>query len=170
MSAKPEEQLISTAETWLAHSKELATLTLYEQRINRVLTRNKTEFSSLQASRIGAAVPVCSLPATQGQTTEAEAQSAESISETSAPEWPDGFVHSSDVPPSIPDPLPPAANQPVPSPAPDSHPDPGHEAPRWLRSFEQLQAATEQPATPAKDLVAAAAPLPSPPTAARPAA
>jgi hypothetical protein len=45
MSGKPEDQFISGAETWLAHSKELATLTLYERRINRVLTRNKVDSS-----------------------------------------------------------------------------------------------------------------------------
>ena len=109
MSVKPEDQFIAGAETWLANSKELATLTLYEQRINRVLTRNKTEFESRQAARGGAGLPACALPTTQSQEPEATplpAQPADSKPETSASEQPAGFVHSSDVPPPAPDPQP----------------------------------------------------------------
>jgi hypothetical protein len=102
MSAKPEDQFISSAETWLAHSKELATLTLYEQRINRVLARNKTEFSSLQAARQASSAGLpCAPPATQSQSPEVlptAAEPAESQPETATPEQPAGFVHSSEAP------------------------------------------------------------------------
>src|SRR5262249_1785256 len=59
-----EQQVAAGAETWLANAKELATLTLYEQRINRVLTRNKAEFDSKQAARRGggAGVLACGTP------------------------------------------------------------------------------------------------------------
>jgi hypothetical protein len=118
MSVKPEDQFIAGAETWLANSKELATLTLYEQRINRVLTRNKTEFDSRQAARGGAGLPACAVPTTQNQepeATQAPAQPAEPNSEPAAPEQPAGFVHSSEAPPPAPDPQPltPAAKRPA---------------------------------------------------------
>ena len=125
MSAKPEDQFISGAETWLAHSKELATLTLYEQRINRVLARNKAEFASLQAARRGAGVLACALPTAASQQPEvpaAVAEPAESQTETTAPDQPAGFVHSSDVPTPTTDP---------------QVSDPNPQASRWLRSFEQ---------------------------------
>lgn len=41
------DKFLAGAETWIAHVKELALLTLYEQRINnRALTRNKAEFEA----------------------------------------------------------------------------------------------------------------------------
>jgi hypothetical protein len=119
MSLKPEEPF-SSAETWLAHSKELATLTLYEQRINRVLSRNKAEFESRQAARqaSGADLLVCALPTTQSQSPEAipaAAEPDELKTEIAAPEQPVGFVHSSATasPTAEPQPLTPAAKQPA---------------------------------------------------------
>ena len=98
----PSRRLAAGAETWLAHSKELSTLTLYEQRIYRVLTHNKAEFASIQSARaVAQASPACALPATQIQVPEAPplpAQPAEPKPETAAPEQPVGFVHSSDLP------------------------------------------------------------------------
>jgi hypothetical protein len=102
MSAKPEDQFISGAETWLAHSKELATLTLYEQRINRLLSRNKAEFSSLQGTRRGAGLPACALSTTQSRPAE-PAQAVSQRVETAPPEQPAGFVYSSEAPSSAPD-------------------------------------------------------------------
>ena len=125
MSVKSADQFIAGAETWLANSKELATLTLYEQRINRVLTRNKTEFDSRRAARGGAGLPACAFPTTQNQEPEATQVPAEPVvshPETAAPEQPAGFVHSSEPPP------PPLDSQPA---------DPGREAACWLRSFER---------------------------------
>jgi hypothetical protein len=118
MSLKPEEESFSSAETWLAHSKELATLTLYEQRINRVLNRNKAEFQARQATRSGAGLPACAPSTTQSQEPEAAravAQPSEPKTETAAPEQSVGFAHSSDVPPpaSEPQPLTPAAKRPA---------------------------------------------------------
>ena len=118
MSVKSADQFIAGAETWLANSKELATLTLYEQRINRVLTRNKTEFDSRQAARGGAGLPACAFPTTQSQEPEATQVAAEpavSHPETAAPEQPAGFVHSSEAPPPPLDsqPAAPAAKQPA---------------------------------------------------------
>ncbi len=106
MSAK--QRLAAGAETWLAHSKELSTLTLYEQRINRVLTRNKAEFASIQFARSGADLPACgtpvphpgALPTTQSQVLEAPqfpAQPTEPKPEVTTPARPAGFVHSSDA-------------------------------------------------------------------------
>jgi hypothetical protein len=116
MSTKPEDQFISGAETWLAHSKELATLTLYEQRINRVLTRNKADFDSKQAARRGggAGVLACGTPVphpgalstTPGQSPEAYEipnQPAGSTLATGAPQTDAGFVHSSAIDSPAPD-------------------------------------------------------------------
>jgi hypothetical protein len=124
MSSK--QRVAAGAETWLAHSKELSTLTLYEQRIYRVLTHNKAEFASIQSARSGAGLPVCGTPVpypaalatTQSQEPEApqpSAQPTEPKPETAAPEQPVGFVLSSDAPPQTPDLQPPtaAAKQPV---------------------------------------------------------
>jgi hypothetical protein len=91
-------RFVAGAETWLAHSKEIATITLYEQRINRVLTRNKSEFEARKAARHAAAapeLPVCELPAEQGESLDTPAQPVESNSKTAAPESAAGFVHSS---------------------------------------------------------------------------
>jgi hypothetical protein len=82
---KAKDQFFAGAEVWLAHSKELATLTLHEQRITRVLTRNKAEFEARQSARrasgseSGADLLVCgtpvpdpgAVPTTQGQQPEA---------------------------------------------------------------------------------------------------
>ncbi len=111
MSSK--QRVAAGAETWLAHSKELSTLTLYEQRIYRALIHNKAEFASIQAARTGAVLPACgtpvphpsALPTTQIQQPEAPAlpaQPAEPKPETAAQEQPVGFVHSSDLPAAFP--------------------------------------------------------------------
>jgi hypothetical protein len=99
-----KDQFFAGAETWAAKSKELATLTLYEQRISRVLSRNKAEFESRQSARksSGAALPACadshSLAAPHTQTAESQPEPAASetslpIRETIKPAV--GFVHSS---------------------------------------------------------------------------
>lgn len=49
MNAK--DDFFADAETWNARCKEIALLTLYEQRINRILSRNKEEFAARQAER-----------------------------------------------------------------------------------------------------------------------
>ena len=110
---KAKDEFFAGAELWLSHSKELATLTLYEQRITRVLTQNKAEFEGRQSARkasgadllvcalspaqtqqpeappaSGADLPVCALPTTQSQLPEAStaaAEPAESKPETPAP-------------------------------------------------------------------------------------
>jgi hypothetical protein len=130
---KAKGEFFAGAEVWLAHSKELATLTLYEQRISRVLTRNKAELEARQAARkaSGADLPVCgtpvphpgALPTTQTQQPEAPAvaaQPAESKAETAAPEQLGGFVRSSAAASTAPDaqvPKPPA-KRPESTPAP----------------------------------------------------
>jgi hypothetical protein len=158
MSAKPEEQFISSAETWLAHSRELATLTLYEQRINRVLTRNKAEFASLQSARVAVALPADSVSANQSQSPEAPeptAQPAASKQETAASDQPAGFVHSSAVP------------------APTPEPEPQTEAAKlpvgFVRSSSPI-APAEKSATPVNEPETAVEPVLSPPEAARRAA
>ena len=92
---KAKDEFSAGAEVWLAHSKELATLTLYEQRITRVLTRNKAELETRQSARkaSGADLPACALPTTRFQ--HPEALPAESKLETAAPEPLGGFVRSS---------------------------------------------------------------------------
>jgi hypothetical protein len=95
---KAKDEFFAGAEVWLAHAKELATLTLYEQRIGRVLTRNKAELETRQTARktIGADLLVCDTPmphsdelrAAQSQQPEAPPAAAEhtdSEPETSAP-------------------------------------------------------------------------------------
>jgi hypothetical protein len=80
-----KDQFFAGAETWLAKSKELATLTLYEQRIARVLSGNKAELEARQSTRktSGADLPVCA----GGQSPETfPTQPAESEPETSATE------------------------------------------------------------------------------------
>jgi hypothetical protein len=98
MTAK--DQFFAGAETWLAKSKELATLTLYEQRIVRVLARNKTEFEARQSARKAgsAGLPACadspSAEVTSAQSTEPQPKSAEpSAQETTAQETNGGFVY-----------------------------------------------------------------------------
>ena len=100
-----KDQFFAGAETWLAKSKELATLTLYEQRIARVLSHNKAELEARQFSRktSGADLLVCA----ESRLPEAASiQPPESEPETSAPAAPvptetadpapdGGFVRSS---------------------------------------------------------------------------
>jgi hypothetical protein len=78
---------IAGGETWLAHAKELALLTLYEQRINRALARNKAEFETRQTARLAAEQPEPAQP--QPQPTETKSTSPDP-----------GFVHSSPEPQS----------------------------------------------------------------------
>jgi hypothetical protein len=100
-----KDQFFAGAETWLAKSKELATLTLYEQRITRVLSRNKTEFDARQSARKAS---VADLPVDAGSSSPeaplaqpAELQAEISVAPASAPAEPiasepaGGFVHSS---------------------------------------------------------------------------
>jgi hypothetical protein len=82
------------AETWAARCKELALLTLYEQRINRTLTRNKQELEAKQAAR---RVTQQSEPA---QPEISEAPVSKPITGAAAPAV--GFVHSTE--PVHPDP------------------------------------------------------------------
>jgi hypothetical protein len=102
-----ERPFAAGAETWLAHSQELATLTLYEQRINRVLTRNKIEFESKQLTRRGALLLDCdtsvphpgefsTMETHSVETPQAPAQPIE-IPVAAAQEQPVGFVHSSEI-------------------------------------------------------------------------
>ena len=49
MEAKVD--FVAGAETWNARSKELALLTLYSQRIHRVLIRNQADLAALQSAR-----------------------------------------------------------------------------------------------------------------------
>jgi hypothetical protein len=96
-----QNQFAAGAETWLAHSQELATLTLYEQRINRVLTRNKLEFESKQLTRRGAVLLDCDTsvphPVEISTTQTNPAEPPQSTTEAAAPEQVVGFVHSSET-------------------------------------------------------------------------
>jgi hypothetical protein len=108
MSAK--DQFFAGGETWLAKSKELATLTLYEQRIARVLSRNKAEFEARQSARnaCGAGLPACAdSPSSEAPSAQSagpppeispagtSASTEPSAAETAAPETNGGFVRSS---------------------------------------------------------------------------
>jgi hypothetical protein len=175
MSAKPEHQFISGAETWLAHSKELATLTLYEQRINRVLTRNKAEFESRQAARRGAGLLACALSTTKSPSPEAPATPSP---EALAPEQPVGFVHSSAIDSPTPDLQPAIVGFVHSSDVPTSTADPQSPIPRreaaprpvgFVRSSAAATAAEEPVAQPA-DPVAEPEPASTPPMTARRAA
>ncbi len=44
-------EFLCEGEAWLAHSKQFALITLYEQRIHRALARNKAELEARQAAR-----------------------------------------------------------------------------------------------------------------------
>ena len=100
-----KDQFFAGAETWLAKSKELAMLTLYEQRIARVLSHNKAELEARQFSRktSGADLLVCAesrLPeAASIQPPESEpetsAPAASVPTETADPAPDGGFVRSS---------------------------------------------------------------------------
>ncbi len=96
MRAKDEP--FSAAETWTGQAKNLALLTLYEQRINRVLARNTAELEARQSARkaaplaqseLNVAAPGASLPAQKTAVTETGS------TETNSPETASGFVHSS---------------------------------------------------------------------------
>ncbi len=54
-------EFLAEGEAWLAHSKQFALITLYEQRIHRALTRNKAELEARQTAR-KAAKPAESTP------------------------------------------------------------------------------------------------------------
>jgi hypothetical protein len=136
---KAKDEFFAGAEVWLAHSKELTTLTLYEQRITRVLTRNKAELETRQAARkaSGADLPVGAQPAMQTQQPEAPAaaaEPAESKPETAAPEQLGGFVRSSAAAASAPDtqlPNPPAKQL-------ESTPNQPESTKKWLESTPAL--------------------------------
>lgn len=81
--ADAKDQCFPSAETWAKNSKDLALLTLYSQRIHRVLLRNQADFAAKQAARKAS------------ETTEPKAQAA-----AGAPAV--GFVHS--PAPAAPDP------------------------------------------------------------------
>lgn len=49
--ANAKEEFFAGAETWGARHKELALLSLYAQRIHRVLVRNQADLASMQAAR-----------------------------------------------------------------------------------------------------------------------
>ncbi len=156
-----KDQFFAGAETWLAKSKELATLTLYEQRIARVLSGNKAELEARQSARktsgadllVGADGPSPeAFPTEPAESSAAEASlpAPEATPET-APEITGGFVRSSaaSAPPAATQtltqaaaggfvhssdapPLIPAAKRPE-SPTPDPRPlTPGREAGRHL--------------------------------------
>jgi hypothetical protein len=105
---KSKDGFLDGAETWLAHAKELALLTLYEQRINRVLARNKAELEAKQATRKAAAQPAESKakPAASEHDPAFVPSNAASIPSSA------GFVHSSspisspEVPLTAPEPIP----------------------------------------------------------------
>ena len=95
MRAKDEP--FSGAETWTAQSKNLALLTLYEQRINRVLARNTAELEARQSARkagppaqseLNVGAPGASLPAQETAIMETGS------TETNSLETAGGFVHS----------------------------------------------------------------------------
>ena len=72
--ADAKDQCCPNAETWAKNSKDLALLTLYSQRIHRVLIRNQADFAAKQAARKGS---------------EAAEPKAEAAAEPAV-----GFVHS----------------------------------------------------------------------------
>lgn len=118
MNAK--DDFFAGAETWNARCKEIALLTLYEQRINRILSRNKEEFAARQAER--RARP--SVPEQLAKVAENTETKAKSPVGPTAPE----FVHSpgSCAMPSQP---------PEASPMPDTRwSDPQKSAPEVLRA------------------------------------
>jgi hypothetical protein len=111
-----KEEFFAGAETWNARCKELALITLYEQRINRTLTRNKQELEAKQAAR---KVAQASRPA-HPEVTEA----TESTGQTSSPIPALGIVHSSAPETHLPAepsaiPTAPAIHADLPNPAPE---------------------------------------------------
>ena len=81
-----ECSFFGSAETWAKHAKELALLTLYSQRIHRVLIRNQADFAAIQATR----------KATESKTATAHHTEA-ALTPTPDPQPPTpvpGFVHS----------------------------------------------------------------------------
>jgi hypothetical protein len=182
-----QNQFAAGAETWLAHSQELATLTLYEQRINRVLTRNKTEFESKQLTRRGAVLPDCdmSLPhPVEISTTESHTAEPQSITQTDAQEQPAGFVHSSDTVSAAAEPPTLAATQPEtgapdpgvgfvrssdaasPAPAPQP-PTPAAQPPVGFVRSSSPVTSSEDPLAPSEAPLVASEPVSSPPVSAR---
>jgi hypothetical protein len=163
-----KDQYFAGAETWLSHSKELATLTTYEQRISRVLSRNKAELEARQSARkaSGADLLVCAdsrIP--EAPLIPPEEPKPEVPASIAVPETGDGFVHSSAAAPPTPDPQPvtTVAERPVgfvhssasapatPNPQPPA-PKPGGEAAPggFVRSSNSASPAPDpQPLTPA---------------------
>ena len=122
-----KDQFFAGAETWLAKSKELATLTLYEQRIARVLSHNKAELEARQSVPQNQWRRPPGLRGAAGRQRHSSIQPAESEPETSAPaasaptetadpETDGGFVRSSaaSAPAATPQSPAPAATQSAP--------------------------------------------------------
>ena len=116
-----KDHFFAGAETWAAKSKELATLTLYEQRISRVLSRNKAEFESRQSARksSGAGLPAYAdshspaAPLAQSDESQPEPATGEtSLATREAVEPAVGFVRSSAAAAAVPEPLTIAAGPP----------------------------------------------------------
>ena len=93
---RAKDELFSGAETWTAQAKNLALLTLYEQRINRVLARNTAQLDSLQTAR--KATPRAesiSETAAQAQTAAAQKDVApQQAAQSTTQQGSAGFVHS----------------------------------------------------------------------------
>ena len=117
---KSKDGFFAGAETWLAHAKELALLTLYEQRINRVLVRNKAELEAKQAARKAAhpAESKTRSAASESDHALVHANAAENAGFVRSSECPippsAGFVHSSSTTSSSEEPL--TAPEPIPIP------------------------------------------------------
>lgn len=83
--ADAKDQLCPIAETWAKNAKDLALLTLYSQRIHRVLIRNQADLAAKQAARKAAEA---------AQTRERRAVDPRSENAETASVSPVGFLHS----------------------------------------------------------------------------
>ena len=92
---RAKDEVFPAADTWTVQAKNLSLLTLYEQRINRVLGRNMAELEARQAARKAALpaqsepqAPRAALPLACSATKIEEAESNSTATGS-------GFVHSS---------------------------------------------------------------------------
>jgi hypothetical protein len=110
---KSKTDFLAHGETWSARHKELATLSLYEQRIFRNLTRNKQELEARQSARREVAQASATVHPEPLQDAESKPELAVLPSR--------GFVHSTA-------PAAPSKSQPAPAPCLAEPPNPASEA------------------------------------------
>ncbi len=91
-----KDPCFAAGEAWLAHSKEIALITLYEQRIRRGIKQDKADLAAAQSARLAAdAAEAAEAAEAAGPVPSQPEAEAPQPAETTAPAPSSGFVCSS---------------------------------------------------------------------------